>query len=161
MTESSETSSSPRSSHVRKKQQLGHQRLLTPKHWNDAIDNRVACVGIIGMGYVGLPLMRTFCSAGFSCIGFDVDADKVTQLNNGRSYIKHIPSSLIKTVIKQGRFRATVDPKPLRECDAIIICVPTPLGKTREPDTSYVENTAHLVADHLKRGQLIVLESTT
>ncbi len=135
--------------------------LLSDKLWRRAIKERTARVGIVGMGYVGLPLMRTFCSAGFTCTGFDIDEAKVKQLNAGRSYIKHIPSSLIKSVIKQGRFRASADPKCLRECDAIIICVPTPLGKMREPDTSYVENTAHLVADHLRRGQLIVLESTT
>ena len=115
----------------------------------------------MGMGYVGLPLMRTFCSAGFNCLGFDVDQKKVDQLNAGKSYIKHIPSKLIKDVIDRKRFRASADPKSLKTCDAILICVPTPLTSTREPDMSYVENTAHLIADHLKRGQLVVLESTT
>ncbi|GAF89847.1 unnamed protein product, partial [marine sediment metagenome] len=76
-------------------------------------------------------------------------------------YIKHIPSSLIKQVVTEGRFRASVDPKSLKSCDAILICVPTPLTKMREPDTSYVESTAYLIADHLHRGQLITLESTT
>ncbi|MGD2108615.1 MAG: nucleotide sugar dehydrogenase [Phycisphaerae bacterium] len=113
------------------------------------------------MGYVGLPLMRTFCAEGFFCLGFDVDHAKVEKLNAGKSYIKHIPSSLIKQVIAEQRFRASADPKSLRACDAILICVPTPLGKTRDPDMTYVENTAHLIADHLRRGQLVALESTT
>jgi UDP-N-acetyl-D-glucosamine dehydrogenase len=135
--------------------------MLSDNAWLAAIDGRTVRVGIIGMGYVGLPLMRTFCRAGFACLGFDVDRGKVEKLNTGRSYIKHIPSSLIKRVLQEGRFTASADPLSLRECDAILICVPTPLTKTREPDMSYVENTAHLIADHLQRGQLIVLESTT
>ncbi len=135
--------------------------LLTEALWREAISNRTARVGIMGMGYVGLPLMRTFCAAGFRCLGFDVDESKVTRLNSGRSYIKHIPSSLIKKVVSEGRFRASCDPASLRQADAILICVPTPLTKMRDPDTSYVESTAHLIADHLRRGQLVVLESTT
>jgi len=137
------------------------QLLLSDKLWLEAIEQRTARVGIIGMGYVGLPLMRTFCSAGFNCLGFDIDPVKVQQLNAGKSYIKHIPSTLIKQVVSEGRFAATSDPSALRECDAILICVPTPLTKNREPDMSYVESTAHLLADHLRRGQLVVLESTT
>jgi UDP-N-acetyl-D-glucosamine dehydrogenase len=135
--------------------------LLSESLWLEAIRNRWARVGIVGMGYVGLPLMRTFCSAGFSCLGFDIDASKVEKLNAGKSYIKHIPSAMIKQLVAQGKFKASADPKSLRDCDAILICVPTPLNKTRDPDLSYVENTAHLIADHLKRGQLVVLESTT
>jgi UDP-N-acetyl-D-glucosamine dehydrogenase len=139
----------------------GYTPLHTEKQWSDAIRNRTARVGIIGLGYVGLPLMRTYCSAGFSVLGFDVDESKVAKLNAGKSYIKHIPSSLVKDVLSEGRFRASADPKSLRECNAILICVPTPLSKTRDPDMTYVESTAHLLADHLQRGQLIVLESTT
>lgn len=139
----------------------GSARLLTEKLWLDAIQQRTARIGIIGMGYVGLPLMRTFCGTGFNCLGFDVDAAKVDQLNAGKSYIKHIPSTLIRQVVAEGRFRASCDPASLETCDALIICVPTPLTKNRDPDMSYVENTAHLIADHLKRGQLVVLESTT
>ena len=135
--------------------------LLSENLWKEAIDARTVHVGIVGMGYVGLPLMRTFCGAGFACLGFDVDAAKVDKLNAGRSYIKHIPSSLIKRVLSEGQFRASAEPASLRDCDAILICVPTPLTKMREPDMSFVENTAHLIADHLRRGQLIVLESTT
>ncbi len=139
----------------------GRGVLVTEKSWLTAIDKRTACVGIIGMGYVGLPLMRTFCSMGFTCLGFDSDPKKVLQLNAGKSYIKHIPSSLIRDVVRSGKFSATDDPKALRGCDAILICVPTPLNKTRDPDMSFVESTAYLLADHLQRGQLIVLESTT
>lgn len=135
--------------------------LMSESDWIDAIKSRTARVGIIGMGYVGLPLMRTFCNAGFACTGFDADPAKVEKLNAGRSYIKHIPSALIKQVRKEDRFHATDDPRQLRDCDAILICVPTPLTKMRDPDMSYVENTAHILADNLQRGQLIVLESTT
>ena len=137
------------------------KHLMTVKMWRDAIDRKTAQVGIVGMGYVGLPLMRTFCGAGFSCLGFDVDETKVAKLNAGKSYIKHIPSSLIKKVVSENRFRATTDPRELAGCDAILICVPTPLSKMREPDMTYVENTSHLIADSMRRGQLVVLESTT
>ncbi len=139
----------------------GRRPLLSDNLWREATDRRTVQVGIIGMGYVGLPLMRTFCQAGFTCLGFDIDQGKVDQLNSGKSYIKHIPSKLIKEVVSEKRFRASADPRTLRECDAVIICVPTPLNKTRDPDMSYVESTTHLIADHLQRGQLVVLESTT
>ena len=135
--------------------------LATVERWLDAIKKRTAHIGVAGLGYVGLPLMRTFCAAGFRCTGFDVDSKKVAKLNAGRSYIKHIPSSLIKKVVKEGRFRATDDPKALKFCDAILICVPTPLTEWRDPDMRFVESTAHLIADHLRRGQLVALESTT
>jgi UDP-N-acetyl-D-glucosamine dehydrogenase len=134
---------------------------LTENEFVEAIKSRTARVGIIGMGYVGLPLMRTFCGAGFCCLGFDIDPAKVKQLNAGKSYIEHIPSSMIKDLLKKNLFTASDDPKSLRGVDAILICVPTPLNKTRDPDMSYVESTTHLVADHLRRGQLVVLESTT
>jgi UDP-N-acetyl-D-glucosamine dehydrogenase len=125
------------------------------------IKKRKALVGVIGMGYVGLPLVRTFCGGGFRCLGFDVDSHKVRALNAGKSYIKHIPSSMVAELVRAERFRATVDPKKLRTCDAILICVPTPLTKMREPDMSYVEATSKMLAGILRRGQLIVLESTT
>ncbi len=135
--------------------------LLTVPTWKKAIEERTARVGIIGLGYVGLPLMRTFCAAGFSCVGFDTDESKVEKINAGKSYIKHIPSSLIKRVVAEKKFTATTNPKRLRDCDAILICVPTPLTAMRDPDMSYVENTAHLIAENLRRGQVVVLESTT
>jgi len=142
--------------------QRPHREPLTSEAlWKSAIKERTARVGIVGMGYVGLPLMRTFCRAGFKCLGFDIDAKKVAKLNAGQSYIKHIPSALIAEVISSERFEASDDPQALESADAVLICVPTPLTKTRDPDMTYVENTAHLIADHLHRGQLIVLESTT
>lgn len=134
---------------------------LTEKPWTEAIGKKTARVGIIGMGYVGLPLARTFCKAGFTCLGFDIDQAKVDKLNAGKSYIKHIPSSLVKEMVRSGKFSASTDPKSLREVDAILICVPTPLTNAREPDMTYVESTAHIIAEHLQRGQLIILESTT
>ncbi len=130
-----------------------------------ALENKIrrkkALVGIMGMGYVGLPLVRTFANAGFRCLGFDIDPAKVRMLNAGKSYIKHIPNSMIQGLLRAGRFRATANFKELRKPDAIIICVPTPLSKSRDPDMSYVESTAQAVAKTLRRGQLIVLESTT
>jgi len=125
------------------------------------IENRKAVIGIIGMGYVGLPLVSTFARAGFRCLGFDIDAKKVRLLNAGRSYIRHISSGVIADLVRSKRFRATANMKELKTPDAIIICVPTPLNKTREPDMTYVEGTARAVAERLRRGQLVVLESTT
>jgi len=135
--------------------------VLSERDWHAAIEARAVRVGIVGMGYVGLPLMRTFCGAGFECMGFDVDETKVDKLNAGKSYIKHVPSQLIKKVVKEGLFFASSDPRALADCDAVVICVPTPLTRTREPDMSYVENTMYTLVDYMRRGQLIVLESTT
>jgi len=125
------------------------------------IESRKAKVGIIGLGYVGLPLMREFCAAQFTVVGFDIDTRKVKQLNAGRSYIKHIPASLIKENIKSGRFRATEDFSQLRKIDAIIICVPTPLDKMREPDVEFIKSSGRQIAKALKKEQVVVLESTT
>ncbi len=125
------------------------------------VKSRQLVVGIVGLGYVGLPLARTYCAAGFRVIGLDVDPVKVKKLNAGKSFIKHIPSSLIKKLVKEKQFSATCDPRALQECGAILICVPTPLTKMREPDMSYVKSTAEMLAKHLQRGQLVVLESTT
>ncbi len=125
------------------------------------VRSRKALVGIVGLGYVGLPLARTFCAAGFKVLGLDVDPSKIEKLNRGKSYIKHIPSSLIKQLVKQGKFRPTSNPRDLRKCSAILVCVPTPLTKTRDPDMSYVESTTRTIAENLQKGQLVVLESTT
>lgn len=118
-------------------------------------------MGILGLGYVGLPLVRTFARAGFGVLGFDVDAEKVDALNEGRSYIGHIPSSLIAELRSSGRFEATADPDRLNEPDALIICVPTPLTRTREPDMQYVRSTAESIRPRLRPGQIVCLESTT
>lgn len=123
--------------------------------------DRQALIGVVGMGYVGLPLVQTFGTAGFPTLGFDVDLTKVRQLNAGKSYIKHIPNTIIRKLLKAGSFRATCDPRELKKPDALLICVPTPLSKTRDPDMSYVESTARTIGEHLRRGQLVVLESTT
>jgi UDP-N-acetyl-D-glucosamine dehydrogenase len=122
---------------------------------------RTARIGIIGLGYVGLPLAVAFGEAGFEVVGFDVDAAKVERLNGGASYIRHIPSQSIGKLVKQGRFRATADYSELRALDAVLICVPTPLTRQREPDLRFVTATASAVAQHLQPGRLVVLESTT
>lgn len=134
---------------------------MTDKKLLKLIETKKARIGIIGMGYVGLPLVREFARAGFEVVGFDVDRNKVRQLNAGRSYIKHIPSALIKELVSSRQFSATTDMAKLARVNAILICVPTPLTKMREPDMSYVVATTETIAKHLSSGQLIVLESTT
>jgi UDP-N-acetyl-D-glucosamine dehydrogenase len=118
-------------------------------------------VGIIGCGYVGLPLGLRFADQGHLVTGFDLDDAKVSKLNAGESYIQHIPGAKIKEHVGRKRFSATTDFSKLKEMDAVLICVPTPLDERREPDLSYVENTAKSIAPNLQRNQLIVLESTT
>ena len=118
-------------------------------------------VGIIGCGYVGLPLALRFAEAGHKVTGFDTDPSKVNMLNAGRSYIQHIPQNKIQQFVISRHFGATTDFAKLKEADAILICVPTPLDERREPDLSYVEQTALSIYPHLQKGQLIVLESTT
>jgi UDP-N-acetyl-D-glucosamine dehydrogenase len=118
-------------------------------------------VGIIGQGYVGLPLALVFAEAGFPVIGLDVDPVKVDALNRGESYIKHIGSERVADALKTDRFRATTDFDELSACEAILICVPTPLGNHREPDLSFVLDSSRAVAKRLRKGQLVVLESTT
>src|SRR6516164_8211307 len=125
------------------------------------IEERTAQVAIVGLGYVGLPLAETFAWGGYPVLGFDIDADKVAKLNRGESYIAHICSERVSELVGSGRFEATSDPRRFAEADAVIICVPTPLGEAREPDLSYIVNTAVTLRPHLRRGQLIVLESTT
>jgi UDP-N-acetyl-D-glucosamine dehydrogenase len=122
---------------------------------------RQATIGIIGLGYVGLPLALTAARAGFTVLGFDINASYVARLNRGESYITHIPSPPIAAAVEERRLAATTDFSRLPEADAILICVPTPLTRHREPDLSYVETTTRTIAAHLRRGQLIVLESTT
>ncbi|HAU37767.1 MAG TPA: nucleotide sugar dehydrogenase [Phycisphaerales bacterium] len=120
-----------------------------------------AVVGVIGLGYVGLPLVREFIRGGAKVIGFDVDAAKVKSLMAGRSYIEHIPSQVVREMVRSGRFQATADFRRLREPDAILICVPTPLTKQREPDMTYIVKSTESIAAQLRKGQLVVLESTT
>jgi UDP-N-acetyl-D-glucosamine dehydrogenase len=126
-----------------------------------AIQHKTARVGVVGLGYVGLPLIQAFIRAGFRTLGFDVDPVKVQKLKAGQSYIKHIPSEWIAEFIRNEAFEATADMRRLAEADAILICVPTPLTDSRDPDLSFVESTAQQIAQHLRSGQLVVLESTT
>jgi UDP-N-acetyl-D-glucosamine dehydrogenase len=118
-------------------------------------------IGIIGCGYVGLPLALRFADVGQKVTGFDMDKEKVDKLNAGQSYIQHIPADKIREHVQAKHFDATTDFAKLKEMDAVLICVPTPLDERREPDLSYVESTAKSIAPNLQRGQLIVLESTT
>ncbi|TAN64187.1 nucleotide sugar dehydrogenase [bacterium] len=130
-----------------------YKKLLT------LLDSKNAVIGIIGLGYVGLPLLLRFCEEGFKVIGFDTDTSKVKALNAGGSYIKHIHSDDIKKHAK--KFTATTEASKLKNADAIIICVPTPLSVTREPDMSYVEAAGRIIANVARPGQIISLESTT
>lgn len=125
------------------------------------IEDRSAVIAVCGLGYVGLPLVRAIGANGFRVLGFDVDTQKVSKLNSGESYIRHISSETIAHFIASGRFVATSDFRRVGEADVIAICVPTPLTKHREPDLSYVIATATSIAKNARPGQLIVLESTT
>ena len=127
----------------------------------DLITNKRAHVGVIGLGYVGLPLLVEFASKGFKATGFEVDVSKANQINAGTSYIGDVPSSRVQEAVDAQRLQATTDFSHLSECDAIIICVPTPLRKTKEPDISYILAASEEIAKRLRRGQVIVLESTT
>lgn len=129
--------------------------------WEKKVTDKEVVVGIMGLGYVGLPLAREFASAGLKVVGFDVDDKKVKVLNSGRSIIKHVPHSQVKQMVKAGLFSATTNMARLRTVDAVLICVPTPLTDNREPDMQFIIGSAETIAKYLQRGQLIVLESTT
>ncbi len=131
------------------------------KHLLAKIEDRSATIGVIGLGYVGLPLAVAAWRAGFTVIGFDLDSAKVDALSNGKSYIGRIDDDLVAELKNSGRFSATSDYGRISDCDAIPICVPTPLNKYREPDLSYVTGTVEAIAPHLREGQLVTLESTT
>jgi UDP-N-acetyl-D-glucosamine dehydrogenase len=136
---------------------------LTPlgQKLQEQLQNRNATIGIIGLGYVGLPLALNAAGAGFAVLGFDINPSYVERLNRSESYIKHIASTAVAQAVTAGHLEATNDFSRLTEPDAILICVPTPLTRHREPDLSYVKDTAGTIAAQLRRGQLIVLESTT
>ena len=133
----------------------GKDRLL------EKIDHREASVGVIGMGYVGLPLAVEFARAGFSVLGIDTDASKVAALTAGKSYIPDVRVDALRGLVAEGKLAASQDYEAIAELDAISICVPTPLRKTRDPDMSYVVSAAEQIGEHLRPGMLIVLESTT
>ncbi len=128
---------------------------------HDKIVKHKARIGVIGLGYVGLPLVKTFLQKGFRVTGFDIDAKKVEMLNRGRTYIQHISAAELKGFLARKMFRATADFRGLRDVDAILICVPTPLDGHGSPDLSYVINSTISVAENLRKGQLVILESTT
>src|SRR5256884_1416919 len=116
---------------------------------------------IVGLGYVGLPLSFQFARSGVTILGLDIDTSKVDALNQGKSYIKHIPPEEVAEAVRSGAFSASSDFGRIREVDAVIICVPTPLNKNREPDISYILDTGKSTARYLRKGMLVVLESTT
>ncbi|HZM05712.1 MAG TPA: NAD(P)-binding domain-containing protein, partial [Candidatus Saccharimonadales bacterium] len=118
-------------------------------------------IAIVGLGYVGLPLSLQFARSDTTVLGLDIDEKKISSLMAGRSYIKHIESSAIAEAVKAKRFSASTDFARVKEVEAVIICVPTPLNKNREPDISYILDTGKAIAPHIQKGLLVVLESTT
>jgi len=138
--------------------------LVTSEHCRNllsSISNQTCTVGIIGLGYVGLPLIDAFTAAGYRCLGFDIDEAKVNSLKQGKSYIKHIADDKIANWLGKDLFDATTDMQRLSEPDTLLICVPTPLDAARDPDLKYVIGTCEYIASVLRAGQLVVLESTT
>ncbi len=133
---------------------------LTLTELKSRIETRKANIGIIGMGYVGLPLALLFSEQRFAVTGFDIDRQKVNTLNAGGSYIVRISSAEVQQAQKNG-FRATADYSEIAQMDVVIICVPTPLNEYHEPDLSYITGTLHAMAPHVRQDQLVILESTT
>ncbi|MCA1625209.1 MAG: nucleotide sugar dehydrogenase [Acidobacteria bacterium] len=129
--------------------------------FNDLITKKTARIGVIGLGYVGLPLIVEFASKGFEGIGFEVDQKKADDINAGKSYIVDVTSENVKKCVDAGKLKATTDFSELNKCDVIIICVPTPLRKTKDPDMSYILAAGEQIQKYMRRGQLIILESTT
>ena len=125
------------------------------------INEKNAVIGVVGLGYVGLPLILEYAEKGFKSLGFDIDPSKIEYISKGQSYIKHIPSEKIDKVVKKGTFSSTTDFSRLEEVDAILVAVPTPLDKYRAPDLSYIINTSEEVAKYLRKGQIVILESST
>lgn len=134
---------------------MGYKEKLVEK-----LKCKKATIAIVGLGYVGLPLMLRYSNIGFEVVGFDIDQSKIDSLNNGESYIEHISGDAVAKAVQTG-FEATTDFSRIAECDAIILCVPTPLNKYREPDMSFVINTTDMVKPYLREGQVLSLESTT
>ena len=138
---------------------------MTARNYTDTFIDRMkskeAIIGIVGLGYVGLPLAKAFCQEKIKVIGLDIDQDKISQISKNKSYIKHIPDNAIESMRKDDLFEVTSDFSNLDKVDAIIICVPTPLSKHREPDLSPVLDTGRSISKHLRKGQLVVLESST
>jgi UDP-N-acetyl-D-glucosamine dehydrogenase len=129
--------------------------------FENRLGDKTVRVGVIGLGYVGLPLVHVFWQAGLHTVGFDIDPGKIERLDRGETYIKHFSSDNVRVMNASGRFRATADFSELADVDVVLICVPTPLNAQREPDLSYVVTTTETIAKHLHREMLVVLESTT
>lgn len=125
------------------------------------ISDKTSKIGVFGLGYVGLPLVKTFCVQGFNCVGFDIDEFKINSLNNRKSYIRHIGDESIKDLMDSGRFHPTSDFSKAGDVDVLIMCVPTPLSIHRDPDMSYIVSTTEAMVPYVRPGQLVVLESTT
>jgi len=133
----------------------------TAVNLENKIKNKKSIIGVIGMGYVGLPLVKTFLNKGFGVVGFDIDEKKVLMLNKGKSYIKHVTAEELKGFLNKKKFQATADFAALGRVDVIIICVPTPLDAHNNPDLSFVLKTTETISKNLRKGQLVILESTT
>ena len=133
----------------------------TPERRPSATVSNLTNIAIVGLGYVGLPLSLQFARSGANVLGLDIDPEKIEMINSGRSYIKHIPEEAISAEREATRFEGSTDFSPVREVQAVIICVPTPLNKNREPDISYILETGRRIGPHLQKGVLVVLESTT
>ena len=131
------------------------------KEWEKKVNDKSIVVGVLGLGYVGLPLVREFATAGIKVKGFDIDQSKVDKLNSGKSIIKHITDETVKTIVDEGKFIATTDMSQIKTVDVVLICVPTPLTDNREPDMQYIEKSSETISKHLQKGQLITFESTT
>ena len=125
------------------------------------IEQRSITVGVLGLGYVGLPLAVAFAEAGFKVIGLDVNDKRVDRLNSGDSYIADVPTQTLAKQVEAGRLTATTEGRKIAEMDAVVICVPTPLSKTRDPDVSYIMAAAEEVSRHIHPGMLVIMESTT
>src|SRR6185437_6312878 len=125
------------------------------------IESRQAKAGVVGLGYVGLPLAVELAHAGFSVVGIDVLQSKVDAINQGESYVQDVPTSVLKPLVQAGKIRATADFAAVAELDTINICVPTPLRKTKDPDMSYIVKSCEAIAGHFHAGMLVILESTT
>jgi UDP-N-acetyl-D-glucosamine dehydrogenase len=134
---------------------------MITKQLNSLITEKRAQIGVIGLGYVGLPLITEFCSNGFDGIGFEVDRKKIDEINAGRSYIPDVPEATLRESVEAGRLKATTDFSCLAKCDVIVICVPTPLRKTKDPDMSFILAAGEEIQRFMRPGQLIILESTT
>lgn len=139
------------------KNQVQPTTLVEGPEFGSKVQDKTAQIGVIGLGYVGLPLGLLFARNGFSTTGFDIDRAKVDMLVKGQSYISHIAGASIAEQVEKKRFRATADFARLETMDAILICVPTPLDQHREPDLSFVRNTTEAIMPHLRRGQLVIL----